>query len=244
MLKFQLDNLDGLDDAAKTLYVEKDGKFQLGIEGLPEDKSAEYETRIGKMDAKIQELLDEKKTEAEKRRAAEEEARKEAEEAARKSGDIEALEASWQQKHDKAMADLRAELEPEVNEYKQLLNQATVEATATKIASEIGIPGSAKALLPHLQARLAMEIRDGKATTVVRGVDGKPSALTIEELKNEFIGDAAFAPLIVGSKASGGGASGGDGGAGEKTLKRSAFESKSHAERRAFMKEGGKLIDD
>ncbi|MCY1459625.1 hypothetical protein D9M71_771160 [compost metagenome] len=37
---------------------------------------------------------------------------------------------------------------------------------------------------------------------------GKLSATTLDELKAEFTNDPAFGPLIAGSKASGGGASG------------------------------------
>jgi hypothetical protein len=53
--------------------------------------------------------------------------------------------------------------------------------------------------------------------TVVKDSEGKPSALTVDELKKEIMADAAFAPLIVGSKATGGGASGGKGGGAAKT---------------------------
>lgn len=89
----------------------------------------------------------------------------------------------------------------------------TVEATASAMAAELAVEGSAKALLPHIRARMTMELRDGKPTAVILGPDGKPSALTVAELKQEFINDAAFAPLIVGSKASGaGGGKGGKGG--------------------------------
>jgi len=34
-LKYQLDSLDGLDDGVKALYTEVDGKFTLGVEGIP-----------------------------------------------------------------------------------------------------------------------------------------------------------------------------------------------------------------
>jgi hypothetical protein len=38
MLKFQLDTLEGVDEAVRALYTEKDGKFVLGIEGLPQQE--------------------------------------------------------------------------------------------------------------------------------------------------------------------------------------------------------------
>ena len=49
---------------------------------------------------------------------------------------------------------------------------------------------------------------------VVLDPQGKLSAATLDELKAEIANDAAFAPLIAGSKASGGGAGGAGGGGG------------------------------
>jgi hypothetical protein len=242
-LQFQVETLDGLDDGLKSLYTEQDGKFVLGIEGLPKDNSVEYEERIQQMDAKVNELLGEKKKADQKRREAEELAKKEAADLAKKSGDTEALEASWQEKYDSTVSELKGQFEPKVAELEGLLRDATVTTRATQIAAELAVPGSAKALMPHIQSRLAMDIKDGKASTIVTDASGKPSALTLEELKNEFIGDEAFAPLIVGSKATGGGANGSDGGAGTKTLKRADFSTKTPNEQMEFVKGGGQIID-
>ena len=65
-LKYQLDTLDGLDDSVKSLYTEKEGKFVLGIEGLPQP-----EEESG-LKAKVDELLGEKKLAEKKAREAEE----------------------------------------------------------------------------------------------------------------------------------------------------------------------------
>lgn len=242
-LAFTCESLDGLDDSVKSLYVEKDGSYQLAIEGLP-DYDAQ-QTRINQMDSKIAELLGEKKKASEKAKEAEELARKEAEEAARKNNDIEALENSWKEKHERALKELRDQFEPDIALKDKLLQNATVNATANQIANEIGIPGSAKALMPHLTQRLKMEVKDGQAVTVVTDAAGKPSALTVDELKNEFKNDAAFAPLIVGSNATGGGANGGNGGgaAGAKELTRSEFDALDPAGRSNFCKEGGTVTD-
>ncbi len=86
-LKFQLDSLEGVDESIQALYVEKDGKFVLGIEGLPQPED------VSGLKSKVQELLDEKKAEAEKRKAAEDRARLDREEALRKSGNVEELES-------------------------------------------------------------------------------------------------------------------------------------------------------
>ncbi|WP_434676218.1 hypothetical protein [Pseudomonas sp. D3-10] len=228
MLKFQLDSLEGVDESVRELYTEKDGKFILGIEGLPQQED------VSGLKSKVQELLDEKKAAEKKAREAEELARTEREEAARKSGNVEELEKSWSEKYSKREAELSAMLEQERGTLTTQIRDLTVGRTATDIASALAIPGSAKALLPHIERRLSVEQRDGKPVVVVLDQQGKLSAATLDELKAEFANDVAFAPLIAGSKASGGGAAGaGKGGGaakgnigGNKTERTAAIASK------------------
>lgn len=207
-LKYQLDTLDGLDDSVKSLYTEKEGKFVLGIEGLPQPED------VSGLKSKVQELLDEKKAADKARKDAEDQARLEREENARKSGNVEELEKSWSEKYNRREAELNGMLEQERGTLSTQIRDLTVGRTATDIASALAIPGSAKALLPHIERRLSVEQRDGKPVVVVLDQQGKLSAATLEELKAEFANDTAFAPLIAGSKASGGGAAGAGGGGG------------------------------
>jgi len=208
MLKFQLDSLDGVDEAVRALYTEKDGKFVLGIEGLPQPED------VSGLKSKVQELLDEKKAADKARKDAEDQARLEREENARKSGNVEELERSWTEKYNRREAELNGALEQERTTLSTQIRDLTVGRTATDIASALAIPGSAKALLPHIERRLGVEQRDGKPVVVVLDPQGKLSAATLDELKAEFANDTAFAPLIAGSKASGGGANGASGGGG------------------------------
>jgi len=207
-LKYQLDTLDGLDDSVKSLYTEKEGKFVLGIEGLPQPED------VSGLKAKVDELLGEKKAAEKARKDAEEQARVEREEAARKSGNVEELEKSWSEKYSRREAELNGMLEQERGTLSTQIRDLTVGRTATDIASALAIPGSAKALLPHIERRLSVEQRDGKPVVVVLDAQGKLSAATLDELKAEFANDVAFAPLIAGSKASGGGANGAGNGGG------------------------------
>jgi len=108
-LKFQLDSLEGVDESIQSLYVEKDGKFVLGIDGLPQQED------VTGLKAKVEELLGEKKAAEKARREAEEKARAEAEEAARKSGNVEELEKSWSEKYNRREAELSSALEKERN---------------------------------------------------------------------------------------------------------------------------------
>jgi hypothetical protein len=208
MLKFQLDTLDGVDESVRALYTEKDGKFVLGIEGLPQQED------VTGLKAKVDELLGEKKAAEKARKDAEEAARLEREEAARKSGNVEELEKSWSEKYNRREAELNGLLEQERGSLGSQIRDLTVGRTATDIAAALAIPGSAKALLPHIERRLSVELRDGKPTVVVLDQAGKLSAATLDELKAEFTNDTAFAPLIAGSKASGGGAAGAGNGGG------------------------------
>ena len=208
MLKFQLDTLEGVDEAVRALYTEKDGKFVLGIEGLPQQED------VSGLKAKVDELLGEKKLAEKKAREAEEAARLEREEAARKSGNVEELERSWTEKFTRREAELTGTLEQERATLSGQIRDLTVGRTATDIASALAVQGSAKALLPHIERRLSVEQRDGKPVVVVLDAQGKLSAATLDELKAEIANDAAFAPLIAGSKASGGGAGGAGGGGG------------------------------
>ncbi|MBV7478209.1 hypothetical protein [Pseudomonas sp. PDM31] len=207
-LKYLLDTLEGVDDTVRALYTEKDGKFVLGIEGLPQPED------VSGLKSKVQELLDEKKAADKARKDAEEQARLDREEAARKSGNVEELEKSWSEKYNRREAELNGMLEQERGTLSTQIRDLTVGRTATDIASALAIAGSAKALLPHIERRLSVEQRDGKPVVVVLDQQGKLSAATLDELKAEFANDVAFAPLIAGSKASGGGAGGAGGGGG------------------------------
>lgn len=229
MLKYQIDSLDGLDDSTRALYTEKDGKFVLGIDGLPQGED------VTGLKNKVAELLNEKKESERLRKEAEDKARLEREEALRKSGNVEELEKSWSEKYTRRETELSQQLENERTTLNAQIRDLTVGRMATDLAAELAVQGSAKALLPHLERRLGVETRDGKPTVVVLGHDGKLSAATVDELKKEFASDPAFAPLIAGSKASGGGA-GGAGKGGGAAQKRSDM---TPVEKREFIQAHG-----
>jgi len=201
-LEFTVKSLDGLDDSVKALYTEKDGAFALDIKGLPQQED------VSGLKAKVDQLLKEKKDASAKTKEAEEAARKAAEEKAKKDGDVEALEKSWQGKWDKR----EAEYESSTKGLNDSIASLTSGKDASSLAAELAVEGSASALLPHIEGRLSTDIRDGKHATVVLDKEGKPSAATLDEFKKEISETAALAPLIAGSRASGGGAGQGQGG--------------------------------
>lgn len=204
-------------------------------------KNTEMQKQLDAVLAKQDELLDETKKAKRAKQEAEEKARIEAEELAKKSGNTEALDKSWQEKFDKREAEFKTEREALTGN----LNSLLVDGVAAKIAGDLALPGSADVLMPHIKARLGTEMKNGKFVTVVRDQKGQPSALTIDELAKEISGNQAFAPVLVGSKATGGGANGSQkgGGATTKTISRAEFDALGHFDRSTFAKAGGTITD-
>ena len=123
--------------------------------------------------------------------------------------DAEKLEKSYKDKMDKLKADLEGQLTAANGSLQTLL----VDNVAQSLASEISTAPAV--LMPHIKGRLKAEKgADGKFVTKVLDKDGAPSALSVEDLKQEFILHPDFKAIITGSKASGGGAGGGGSGGG------------------------------
>lgn len=162
------------------------------------------------------------------------------EEAAKKSGDIAALEKSWGEK----LAAEVATRDGQLTAYQATISNMTAGAAARTMAAELSLPGSADVLLPHIERRLKVEMTDGAPLIRVLDKAGKPSAMSIDDLKKEISAEKSFAPLLVGSNASGSGNPGSkDGAVTGSTVKRAAFDVMSPAGKMAHIKAGGKVID-
>lgn len=124
-------------------------------------------------------------------------------------GDVEKLENSWKDKMTKREKELAAQIDAANGTLQTLL----VDNVAQAIASEIST--APKVMMPHIQKRLKTEKNaEGKFETRVLDAEGKVSALSVDDLKEEFRLHPDFKTIITGSKASGGGAGGGGSGGG------------------------------
>ena len=180
---------DKLSDAIKAEYIEDGDGFRLDIDG-DEDTGA---------------LKRAKDREAQLRRDAEAKLREAQEELdringddARKKGDIATLEKSWQKKLD----DTKAEYEGKVSKLTTHTTKTLVDNVATQIATKIS--NAPALLLPHIKSRLQADFEGDSPVTRVLDKDGKPSAMTVEELAAEFVANKDFSAIITASKASGG----------------------------------------
>lgn len=233
-LKYTVDSLDGIDDSLKPLYQKDGDKYVLVVDGIPKED-------VSGLKRQVETLLGEKKAAAERAKAAEEAAAAAAEEAARKAGDTKSIEESWQKKLAKAEAEAKAKIESLTG----MVTKLTSGQMATRLAAELALPGHADVLLPHISARLRTDYEDGGAKLVILDRDGKPSAMSVDELREEFVSNKAFAPLLAGSKASGGGAEGQNaGGAGVRKVARTAFDAMTPEQKSALAKEGATIVDD
>lgn len=124
-------------------------------------------------------------------------------------GDVQKLEQSYKDK----MTKRETELNAQITAAHGTLQKVLVDNVATAMAAEIST--SPALIMPHIKARLKTDkADDGTFVTKVVDKEGKPSALTVDDLKKEFVLNPDFKAIITGSKASGGGAGGGGGGGG------------------------------
>ena len=185
---------------------------------------------LKKVLAKKEELLQEtKKAKKEREEHASAAARAEQEKAL-KDGEYEKL---WKSAEDQAK-----QFEERYNSLLNETKQEKIQTNAMKIAIELadGNAQSSKLLAKFVGESLGrMSDEKGSITDEV-----------IAAVKKEFQANADFSPLLVGSKASGGGAPGNMNRVHDnsKTVDRSTFEGWNPVKKMEFVKGGGKLTDD
>lgn len=198
-LKLKKTEWEALEDGVKAMYVADGDNYKLDVDDSElaaemrrardreKQEKAELQTKLDEMQEQLTELQNE---------------------GGKKKGDVDALERSYKDQLEKQ----KTKFEGMITKFKDMLKKLLVSDIAKTLASEIST--SPALLLPHIERRLTAELDGDEPITRVLGVDGKPSALSVEQLKQEFVDSKDFAPIIIGSKASGSGGIGGNGGSG------------------------------
>lgn len=219
-LKFKITKAEweGLDEGIKGFYEEKDGSYQLTVEGLDNaseikialrkerERASEFEKIVkqwngtGKKPEEVVEIL--------KKAAEEEEQRK------KDKGEYESIITQLKEGKAKELAVKDEALKT----MRQTLDSYLIDAEATRVLTEGG--GNATLLLPHVKK--ATQVIEDNGTYVVRvvGSDGNPRVNSkgeylgikdlVEEMKENESFQCAFA--ATDKKGSGAGGSGGTGG--------------------------------
>jgi hypothetical protein len=205
-LKTTLETIEGLPEPIAKEYklTEVDGKkvYQLDLDGV-EDTGALKRAKEHEKSAR--QAAEKQAKELAARQEAIQEELDQMRRGAIPKGDVEKLEGSWKDKLAKKEAELTGERDAALGTLKTLLVDNVAQSLASKISN------SPDLMLPHIKARLMTEKTAEGYVTRVLDKEGKPSALSIEELQKELTTDKRFAAIIIGSKASGGGATGGSG---------------------------------
>ena len=195
---------EGLDEALKAHYKERNGKYYLQAEEALELKIALEKERekSDSLTAKLKELgLNNEEYQKLKEAARQREA-----EDAKKRGDWEGLEAQLVQKHKE---DVKA-LKDEIKSIKSAHEASFVNAqVATAISSA---KGNSKLLTPILANKVKAFEKDGELHLAVLGEDGKPrlkdgagTPFTLNDLMTELKADQDYGNCFEGSGATGGG---------------------------------------
>lgn len=224
-LKLEVDSLDGIPDALKGEYAEKDGKFRLNVDGIEDTtglKSAlEKERKANKEHAakiKRWEALGKSEDEiAELVASAEEIARKKA------GGDDDVAKAL--KTHQTKWTKEKTDLETELNAARASERSAIVENKVMTALSKAGATEEGVDLLPdRLAGRITFETIDGKRVLKIMQADGempmtgtgKDGLATFDDLVKEA--QTKWPSLFKGSGQSGSGKPPGTGGSGGKDL--------------------------
>lgn len=194
-------DFEELPEVLKSEYTLEGDTYNLQVEGLEDTgalkRSKDHEKALRKEKEAELRQLQEKLTELESAKAL-------------KSGDLEAFNASWEEKHNAKVAELLQQQEDIKNQSTQRsslleseLKTILVDNIADTIAAKIS---TAPKLMRHeIVGRLsAIEGDDGRFRTTVLDENGKPSAMSIEELMEDFRKNPEYKNVIIGSKASGG----------------------------------------
>ena len=156
-------------------------------------------------------LLDEKRKVKEAKELAEAERQRIEREAleseARKNNNLEAIENSWKEK----LALRETELTSQLSQAQAKNYELTVGRQAQELAGELAKPNAQRLLAKEIKERLTL---DENGNIRVLDLQGKPSALTIDELKAQLRADPTYQDIIIINNSTGGGATGGGNGGG------------------------------
>lgn len=178
-----------LNDAFKAEYIEDGDGYRLDVDG-------EEDTGALKR-AKDREAQLRKEAEA-RAKAAEDRLAELDTNDARKKGDIETLEAKWK-------SDLQAEREgrkTDTEKLRGIITKNLADTTAERIASEIA--KAPKVFARVVRDRLSVDFDGDEPVLKVLDASGKPTALTVDDLRKELVANPDYKDIIVASKASGG----------------------------------------
>lgn len=242
-LKAIVDSLDGIPEALHGEYTEKDGRFHLNIEGLPDIEKLESKKRIAEKEAiDRRKALDPwEKIGKTPQEVAELIAKHEEDE--RKRAEADGDHAKILTQHQQKWAKEKETLEAELNAARTSERGAIISTSVMSALTKASVTEEGADLLPdRLAGRIKYETVDGKRVLKIMQADGEtPMAgsgeggtATFDDLVKEAV--SKWPSLFKGTGQSGSGKPPGQGGGGA-AKRKSDF--KTEKERSAFVDANG-----
>ena len=195
-----------------------------------------------RLEAKKEELLTEKKAVSQKAREAQEAADKARLEAIEKGGNVEDIQKAYEERLNKEREQMQGEFGGKLSAFESAFKGQFVNG----IVSELFESDAQDIAKTVVSQRIGVDTSGNEPVPIILGDDGKPSALSLTEYKQNLTADAGLSRLLKGSQSRGAGPlnQGNSGGAASQTVKRSKFDGMSQPERSSFIKQGGKVVED
>lgn len=220
-IKALLETLDGVDDALKPFYEERDGKFALAVEGIDDHPEI----------ASLRNAYARTKDEREKIKSDATKLKEEIAELRKGAPDTAATQAKLNQLQEQLEA-----VQKEAGEYKSRYIGVTRDQALASALQSAGI--TEPTFLKASQAMLSGMVKIGDDGTTYAETGMGPKVLA------DFVKSwAASEGKAFVSPPAGGGAKGKEGAGGAKTMTRSDFDGLPPDQKAAFVKEGGSLVE-
>lgn len=187
-----------LDPKLQAEYKAEGEDFVLDAEGF-EDPAELKRAKDREVEAR--------KTAEKKAADAAEELRIEREKTARSTGNVADLEKSYKEREKVTEKQHKDELAKRDAHLQATLVDSVAAQMAATLAGE-----NAHLLVPFIKGRLTADLSGDMPLTRVLDKEGKPAAMSVDELQKEISGDGRFKTIVIASKGSGGGAAGNQGG--------------------------------
>lgn len=186
-------DFDKLSDAIKAEYKKDGDNFVLDTEPDEDVGELRRANERNKAEAKTA------KEEAAARKAELDELRGND---ARKNGDVKTLDESYKTK----IKEINDTHKAQTSKLEGMLDTQLRQNVARELAGKIS--NAPSLLLPHILPRIKVDLTGDTPVTRILDANGQISALTMDDLQKEIVGNKEFAPIIVANRGSGSGGAG------------------------------------
>jgi regulator of replication initiation timing len=154
-----------------------------------------------RLEAKKEELLTEKKAVSQKAREAQEAADKARLEAIEKGGNVEDIQKAYEERLNKEREQMQGEFGGKLSAFESAFKGQFVNG----IVSELFESDAQDIAKTVVSQRIGVDTSGSEPVPIILGDDGKPSALSLAEYKQNLTADAGLSRLLKGSQSRGAG---------------------------------------